>query len=809
LSEENVGVLNLTPGINKINVSSDDSSAEYAQRAEVMVSAFDDEDGDFIPTNGNYEASYYPCVNETLNFCDDNCPTTNNTNQTDSDADGIGDACDEIASPPESCGNGVCDSGETNESCVQDCGFVFTFWPMYVSKGFTNLTLLDEMMDTGMTFAGIYVRPMSKTTQDLAAIKSKYKIAQEISAGGYKWDGLVELVYGKDDSKFLNASCLNTTKCEYWNSTSVSIDPSYTGVLWENTLNNTYNVTKTVNPDLVLFDIELWRPGSDVEWYFNGGDPGENCNCLIVKNGIGYAAYRANWTQRGLDLKNEVKRANPFAPASFYAEIPKNGVKYSPLYDGSYYAGKDGAMASGTGDFCSPSLYVLPNLEALEKNIQSMNLSNAIPWTSFDYYSAYSSYKGNILFDASVSREAGRMLRKASARGFIVYPNAKDSSSVGYWTNNAREMIAGFKEGLSYVEKNKLQNPDFEAFGTRAKKAYYPSGESYLVGLQFFPVFWNWTDTNSSYKYNNVSFADLVNDSVTESVSGLYSWKHTRYADEGNRTIYSRNFTIDAGESGDYAFSVSSKASVDSDNGTINFYLVDSSDPSRQTKFGETTFARSWSKFEGNAMISPGEYTIKILVEDKTGQRTDVFFDNASLSAAPSPSPSPSASPNPSPSENPPGSPQYSPDVSLTIATCPIDLVFSSEATVKALLVIKGTPTCPDDKTIWNVYVTRPGGEKQLENPLPPSSCSQGTTAFKLKAEAYGAYTVEITANTTALQPEQRVGLLSSPTCNFRVSTKPPSRFPDIHLLVIITTATAVLAFLSRYSKKQNKTNAN
>ena len=85
-------------GQNHVRFSSDISNSEYAARADVRISIYDDEDGDMIPTNGSYSTDYIPC-NGNSNFCDDNCPSVYNPDQRDSDADGIGESCENIFSP--------------------------------------------------------------------------------------------------------------------------------------------------------------------------------------------------------------------------------------------------------------------------------------------------------------------------------------------------------------------------------------------------------------------------------------------------------------------------------------------------------------------------------------------------------------------------------------------------------------------------------------------------------------------------------------------------------------------------------------
>ncbi|MDP2974331.1 MAG: hypothetical protein Q8N60_04730, partial [Candidatus Diapherotrites archaeon] len=256
-------------------------------------------------------------------------------------------------------------------------------------------------------------------------------------------------------------------------------------------------------------------------------------------------------------------------------------------------------------------------------------------------------------------REAGRMLRKAGAKGFIVYPNAlnmKESYGKGkqgydYWLAHAQEMIAGFKEGADYVERNKIRNPDFEAFKAKTGDYTCISLSCSLVGeTQFAPVFWLWKDSDPSY-IDNETYSDLVYDNslqeyltaaaaqehknfaFTDVKSGSVAWKHSRKGEPGTRTILSRELSIGAGEKGNYEFSIWTKASIDSANSTIEFYLVNTNTREAQ-ELGYTGFAKGWAEFKKDIDITAGDYNVKIILNDQTGQSVDVFLDNASLEKA-------------------------------------------------------------------------------------------------------------------------------------------------------------------------------
>jgi hypothetical protein len=572
--------------------------------------------------------------------------------------------------------------------------FIFTYTPLITGDAQVTrqdrINAIRDMMGAGMTHVVITfwpTVPMDASIQDYMnyAKNNGYKLALEISAGMCPYDGYSDAsndtvcfnspelfeVEGDHGNQFLKAPCLcngcditNETiktnwsdyvdkgRCENWNNRWAAIDPSYTGPLWQNTLANTAAVVaraKTLNyqPDIVLFDTEIWENPKGVESLFN--NPSENCGCNVIQDGIREAAYYDAWKQRGQELAQAVKNVDGSIKVNFYNELPA-GTRWIQEYDGQD-VNVIGYMPSGTGDFAGPSLYVLPNLELLEKNINSMGLSGTLPNISptymygysnfFKYASMYGSRADALHFDTSVSREAGRMLRQAGTKGFAVYPNAYiaetwyGNGGYTYWLAHATALIAGFKEGADYVEQNKIRNPDFEAFKIKAPgfdwstPAYVElRGSALKEPIQFAPVFWTWVDSNPSYKDR----AEDANISLDKE-SRMYSWRHTRTGDIGKRTIYSRTFSIASSETGNYRFSIWTKASVNSSNGKIEFSLVNTN-TLEVKNLGETSFATNWAEFKKEIDIAPGDYNAKIIINDNTGQTVDVFLDNASFEKA-------------------------------------------------------------------------------------------------------------------------------------------------------------------------------
>ena len=111
----------------------------------------------------------------------------------------------------------------------------------------------------------------------------------------------------------------------------------------------------------------------------------------------------------------------------------------------------------------------------------------------------------------------------------------------------------------------------------------------------------------------------------------LISNQECAHGDIGNRTILSQNFTISGSDSGNYHLSIYTKSSIISTNGNIKFSLLNV-DTSAEQQIGQVNFANSWSQFTNNSIdLLPGQYKLKILIQDKTTQKVDIYLDNITL----------------------------------------------------------------------------------------------------------------------------------------------------------------------------------
>ena len=513
------------------------------------------------------------------------------------------------------------------------------------------------MMATGMTHAGINFRPTSTPEQSLSYLNEKgYETALVMAPGHYTWGGLDELETKTDDTMFLDAPCLNTTTCENWNTTK-AIDPTYTGTLWQNTVTNTIDVVSRANPEHVFYDVEIWYDPTVLEYYFNNGDPGRDCNCNVVDEGIGYDAFKQGWLQKGQDLTDIVKNVNPDATVYFYQELPEDGIEYYPNYQGVLTSRTLGYMQDGSGDNANPSLYILPNLEAFAENMTSMDLTDAVIWVSFNYVYGYSNYgMGDFFFAPSLSYDAGVMMRQAGARGFIVYPNAdnlKDNfpmSEFGdyngyvdlngyggyqYWLEHATAMAQGFRDGATYVPSNKILNSSFEALKIQADGYDYngPNGIQLTGDIRYIPNFWEWSDTVQGYD-NSTTYANLTHVGTTE---GVYQWRHTRKGEVGTRTISSSEFEVNLDEAGSFTFSILAKletlADLSASNSKVSFVIKDVN-TGIEASAGDLLFQNmtEGAAFESSVSLSAGMYKLEIVIEDNTTEQIDVYFDKVTLS---------------------------------------------------------------------------------------------------------------------------------------------------------------------------------
>ncbi|MFH1126097.1 MAG: LamG-like jellyroll fold domain-containing protein, partial [Candidatus Altiarchaeota archaeon] len=513
--------------------------------------------------------------------------------------------------------------------------FIFSFFvPLYREGVMTNISYLDEIMDeTQMTHVGVTVGDdlsyMSRLDTYIAsAIRGKYNLLLFLRSGRHTNGDKLEVVTGVDDSKFL-ASCPSKTCQNYKN--EIAISPSYRGELWANTLDNARSIiSRATEADLIVFDTEVWRSPTEVENAF------DYCGCPIVSNSIGNKEYIKEWRNRGSELKASAKEINPFSRVYFYGEMRLDDRFTKPRWKGGYLETYETIwMPNGTGDSSSPSLYYLPDLKAFEDSMESINMTGAVVWVSFSYSSPHSDQSSRaILFNESVSREAGRLLRRAGARGFFVFQNPFDfqansnypSWAGDYWIAHIREMILGFNEGLTYVEQNKIKNPNFASFKTEVLR----SSEYVVTQVQFSPTHWTWTDTNPEYINSNIytNIDKQANNNNQVYILVDTPWRHTRFGDIGNRTIRSDIFVIEDIEAGTYTFSIRTNASVTSSNGNIRFFIEGNSN---DVDIGSVQFNSNWNEFTQSIILQPGNYRIKIIIEDNTEQTVNVSLGSCSL----------------------------------------------------------------------------------------------------------------------------------------------------------------------------------
>ena len=69
------------PGINTLRISASTSNPDDSRQARVVVTFYDDEDNDGVPTDGDFSPGVHPCVGAESSFCDDNCPQHPNPQQ--------------------------------------------------------------------------------------------------------------------------------------------------------------------------------------------------------------------------------------------------------------------------------------------------------------------------------------------------------------------------------------------------------------------------------------------------------------------------------------------------------------------------------------------------------------------------------------------------------------------------------------------------------------------------------------------------------------------------------------------------------
>ena len=112
--------------------------------------------------------------------------------------------------------------------------FIFTFFPTYIhlqDKDVWTKQTIDKAMEAGMTHAAVLFSDTSNQTNVqyyLAYMRNKgYKVAIGFVSS---WPLSFFNQNSGSKDKLLNASCLNITKCTYWNGT-YSINPALSAIL--------------------------------------------------------------------------------------------------------------------------------------------------------------------------------------------------------------------------------------------------------------------------------------------------------------------------------------------------------------------------------------------------------------------------------------------------------------------------------------------------------------------------------------------------------------------------------------------------
>ncbi len=149
--------------------------------------------------------------------------------------------------------------------------------------------------------------------------------------------------------------------------------------------------------------------------------------------------------------------------------------------------------------------------------------------------------------------------------------------------------------------------------------------------------------------------------------------------------------------------------------------------------------------------------------------------------------------------------PTYFPsEVSFLSAVCPTSLVLGNTTNVTGYLVVKGEPKCLglDSDNGWTFTITNPDPQATPTVLTTPDSCDYvGYNVFKVDTPIQGTYKVDLTAHTGAAPG---VGDLSS-SCTFNVLPNPPSRFPDLPLVLVVLAALGIFVYLARYNKKKKQ----
>jgi cysteine-rich repeat protein len=462
-------------GINTLQIQPSETGGE---RIDVRIELYDDKDKDGIPDRGAFDTPAQPC-DEGESFCSDNCPDDYNPDQQDTNNNGVGDACD-IRSGL--CGDSVCDPDENPISCYFDCAppLVLGTWgadlglPITAENWTEYLSVWSELKNMGFTHAGVapsWNGYQADLIADLRALDLDviYRYSPNFNS----------ILSGSDSGlQFFNAPGFDPSNCVPGicgcTGTPIfqSLDPAYSGALWQQTMSNLQNslsLAQTQANDVLAIDAEAWRGAESVEFCYSNQLPVTNSipprynGSDIEERKIEYRSHQLN---RASDLNTVATQIQPTIKKFYYFE---NIVGWTDAWDDYTY------WPAGSGDNPSPTLYYIGALYNCPINCNGTRItcrtfsnlltdpsfgSNAwagsYPWISFQYsipHIGSCTPPEDARWDPRVTQKAGYLMKQANISGAIVYPGPPPIACSGCMTreeylNHSQAFTNGFLLGL-------------------------------------------------------------------------------------------------------------------------------------------------------------------------------------------------------------------------------------------------------------------------------------------------------------------------------------------------------------------------